>query len=259
MKKYKMLALDLDGTILHNEKVSEVVINAIKDAVSNGVKVVFATGRTHSHMGHVYKMLDFHEDADHLHISNNGTVIASATGKIFSVFEPIREDYITLVNKLEKDNVMFTVATALETYSNFLFKSVDYSDETTFTRVKDLTTLEGVTRLAAISDKETIEKAVDGLAFEWANSYTNYYDIWPIGVDKGVALTTLANHYNIDMNEVMAIGDSDNDLGMFKVAGFSLAMGQGSEMAKTLASDVAPSIHEDGVAWAIRKYILDLK
>ena len=80
----------------------------------------------------------------------------------------------------------------------------------------------------------------------------------PAGVDKGHALTWLANHLNIAQAEVMAIGDSNADIPMLKWAGVGVAMQNGSPEAKAAANWIAPPLAEDGAAVAIEKFVLHI-
>ncbi len=73
---------------------------------------------------------------------------------------------------------------------------------------------------------------------------------------SGVAL--LAQHLGITMEEVMAIGDNNNDLEMLQAVGWSVAMGQAPEAIKAVANAVTTSNAEDGVALAIERYALGL-
>jgi hydroxymethylpyrimidine pyrophosphatase-like HAD family hydrolase len=76
-------------------------------------------------------------------------------------------------------------------------------------------------------------------------------------VSKGQALATLAQYLEIPQQEVMAIGDQDNDIEMIAWAGLGVAMGNASAGAKAVAQVVAPPITEEGAAWAIEEYIFD--
>jgi hydroxymethylpyrimidine pyrophosphatase-like HAD family hydrolase len=76
------------------------------------------------------------------------------------------------------------------------------------------------------------------------------------GVSKGRALAILANHYNIAQDEVMAIGDQDNDIEMIAWAGLGIAMGNASAGARAVADYIAPPLTEEGAAWAIEHFIL---
>lgn len=70
-------------------------------------------------------------------------------------------------------------------------------------------------------------------------------------------LEKIAKYYNIERNEVMAIGDWDNDIPMIEYAGFGVAMGNASDGLKERADFITKSNEENGVAYALQKFILD--
>lgn len=76
------------------------------------------------------------------------------------------------------------------------------------------------------------------------------------GVSKGRALEKLAGHLGCTLENVMAMGDSDNDLSMLRMAGLGVAMGNAPDHIKKAAGAVTVSNEEDGVARAIEAYIL---
>jgi len=78
----------------------------------------------------------------------------------------------------------------------------------------------------------------------------------PAGVDKGCGLAWLANYYHIPADQVLAVGDNDNDVPMLQWAGLGVAVGNASPMARAAADWIAPSVAEDGAAVALEKYIL---
>lgn len=77
------------------------------------------------------------------------------------------------------------------------------------------------------------------------------------GVNKGKGLQMLAEKLGISMDETMAIGDSENDLDMLKMAGLGLAMENAADNIKAAADAVTLSNENNGVAYAIEKYILN--
>jgi Cof subfamily protein (haloacid dehalogenase superfamily) len=84
-----------------------------------------------------------------------------------------------------------------------------------------------------------------------------FLEITDGSVNKGVALAALAEHYGIDQSEVMAIGDSLNDLEMINYAGLGVAMGNARPEIQARADIITASNEEDGVAEAIERYVLD--
>jgi Cof subfamily protein (haloacid dehalogenase superfamily) len=79
----------------------------------------------------------------------------------------------------------------------------------------------------------------------------------PLGVSKGDALRRLATHLEVPREQVMAIGDQDNDIPMIVWAGVGVAMGNASHAVKDAADWVAPPLGEDGAAVAIERFVLD--
>jgi len=78
-----------------------------------------------------------------------------------------------------------------------------------------------------------------------------------VGADKGLALAVACRDLGIDPAEVVAIGDADNDMEMFRVAGGSFAMGQASDTVKAAAKAVTGSNDADGVAQAIERLLAE--
>ncbi len=82
-------------------------------------------------------------------------------------------------------------------------------------------------------------------------------ELIPPHISKGSALSIVANYYGISRQEVLAIGDQDNDVEMLAWAGLSVAMGNASDKAKAEADVIAPPVGRDGVSWAIQRFVLN--
>ena len=80
--------------------------------------------------------------------------------------------------------------------------------------------------------------------------------ILPIDADKGTALKFVAGKLEISLGQALAIGDNPNDMPMFAAAGASVAMGNAPPDVRAAATVVGPSNDEEGVAWAVRRYVL---
>lgn len=87
-------------------------------------------------------------------------------------------------------------------------------------------------------------------------SQTYYLDVTPEGTDKGYAVRRIATVLGVPIGEVAVIGDMANDLAMFDVAPYRIAMGNGIEALKALASFVTESNEDDGFAAAVERFIL---
>jgi Cof subfamily protein (haloacid dehalogenase superfamily) len=89
-----------------------------------------------------------------------------------------------------------------------------------------------------------------------ARSQPYYCDVIAPGIDKGRLVILLSRQLGIPQQEILVLGDMENDLEMFRVAGFSVAMGNASDAVKQVADAVTLSNEEDGLAAAIERYVL---
>lgn len=89
-----------------------------------------------------------------------------------------------------------------------------------------------------------------------ARSQPYYVDVTPPGTNKGRLIERLSQRLGISQDEIAVLGDMENDLEMFKRAGFSIAMGNAAPEVKAVASAVTLSNEEDGFAHAIEREIL---
>ena len=80
--------------------------------------------------------------------------------------------------------------------------------------------------------------------------------IFPLRADKGTALRLVAGKLDIPLGQVLAIGDNPNDMPMFAAAGTSVAMGNAPREVKDSATVVGPTNDDEGVAWAVRRFVL---
>lgn len=108
-------------------------------------------------------------------------------------------------------------------------------------------------RVARLADR--IGQALSGRAHV-ARSQPYYCDVIPPGIDKGRLVELLAERLGgVPRDEIMVLGDMDNDLEMFSKAGFAVAMGNASDTVKRSAQAVTLSNDEDGFAAAIERYV----
>lgn len=118
------------------------------------------------------------------------------------------------------------------------------------------------TKLMFFGDPPLVERELAHLAAHFGDglsvvrSDATLGELTAPGLSKGLALATLARHLGVAREHVMAIGDQDNDVPMLQWAGLGLAMGNAPSSVQEVADAVIPSVEDDGVAWAIREYIL---
>lgn len=108
----------------------------------------------------------------------------------------------------------------------------------------------------AAQDVRAFQTRFGSLGLRFVCFEPDKYDILRAGVDKSVGVTHLLEHLGIAWADTAVFGDSDNDACLFRCAGFSVAMGDGTEEIRGMASVVSAPAAQDGVARAVREYLL---
>ncbi len=283
-----LIAIDLDGTLINNQhEISTENINAIKQAQAQGHTVVIGTGRAYFDVQEIFKKT-------HLSlyiIGANGATAHSPSGTpILSVPMP-DEDSERIATWLEANNIYY------EVFCEHAIYTLDGSQDILFQEVKDLEHHVSKEEFQFINMHLKKQLSQSGYAFmnsfeEIFQAQEKIYNILAYsfinqkrlaGVDafkdekdltlvtsspfnfelehkeasKGNALTYLAKVLNLDLDQSLAIGDSENDISMFKVVSNSFAMDNASEDVKKHAKYVTSSNDENGVAKAIYQFITD--
>jgi Cof subfamily protein (haloacid dehalogenase superfamily) len=122
----------------------------------------------------------------------------------------------------------------------------------------DLSKIVGVSRdFDRLAECESAVKAALGETASASRSQRYYLDITPPGVDKGTVVDALGQRLNIPPQEIVTIGDMDNDVSMFRKSGFGIAVGNASEGARAAASVVCSRTNDsDAFAEAVDRFIL---
>lgn len=87
-------------------------------------------------------------------------------------------------------------------------------------------------------------------------SQTYNLDITARGADKGAAVRAIARHLDVPLSEILVIGDAENDVAMFRVAGFTVAMGNAETAVQQAADAVTGTNDRDGFAQAMDRFVL---
>lgn len=114
---------------------------------------------------------------------------------------------------------------------------------------------------AVDTDLSKIQKAKEEIAeidsIEVMSSTIRNFETMNKGITKGRAVERLASYYNISPEEIIGIGNNENDMPMLRYAGLGVAMGNAEEELKIMADYIAPTNDEDGVAAVIEKFVLN--
>lgn len=270
---YKIIAIDLDGTLLtKNKTISQENSKAIKEAYEAGIDVVICSGRIYKGAMIFARMLGLKSEI----ISCNGAIIRECTtgNTLFSKHIDV-EDSLKILNFLSNTDVYYH-AYVLDTmfakergYGTVFYENINMTMPEEH-RI-DIRSLDGFEELIMNEQKGVTKFVIASSDLQYlaevrqkincmadVSSMSSNFDNFEVvkkGVSKGDALKILCEMKGIKPEEVMAIGDNENDLSMFEFAGTSVAMGNSSEYIKSHADFVTLSNDESGVAHAIYKYV----
>jgi len=265
MKRIKLVAIDLDGSLLTSQDtITERTVQAVRDLISRGIILVVATGRMFCSAKKFALLFGPHTPV----IAYNGAWISYAQGELLS-HKPIPLDLARETLNFFKERDWY-----VQSYIDDVLYVRELNDKAiTYARHSDVTPVvagdklynpkkEPTKLLAVADDVSETERMRDEIKSHFndrlfvAISSPLYIDMGNPETNKGKALTFLAGHFEITRDEICVIGDSENDINMFEAAGISIAMGNAREEVKAKAIFVTASNDEDGVAVAIKDIII---
>ncbi|MHC1480345.1 sugar-phosphatase [Frateuria aurantia] len=268
----KLIAIDMDGTLLNPaHEITPRVRASVIAARERGIRIVLATGRPYTGVRPYLHELGL-DEGEHFCITSNGSVVQqAATGEIWvestlSHAEFVRFEGLAaqlgvhshaisqgLMITTNRDVSAHTVKDAYMTHTPLRIRQLDELPPAT--RYQKLMWVGEPARLdAAIA--RIPPGALDG--YTAVKSADDYFEILSKDAGKGPALKRLSERLGVEPAEIMAIGDHENDLSMFRFVGTAVAMGNAIDAVKAVARHVTRSNTHDGVAHAIESYVLNV-
>lgn len=265
---YKMIVLDLDDTLLREDQtISFRTKQALMAAQELGVKVVLASGRPTYGMKHIAEELSLPKYGSYILSFNGSKIINCQTSEeIFSSTLAV-DDVHNLYEISRREDVL------IHTYVE---DKIITEDENPFTTIEsELTGLpitivdnfvesisEPVVKVLMVDEPEKLKIVEAKLQGELSNKFSvmrskpYFLEFTERGVTKGTSLNQLIQRCGIKQEEVIAIGDSYNDLTMIEFAGLGVAMGNAPEDIKGIANYVTDTNMNDGVAKVVEEFVL---
>lgn len=268
--KYKLLVLDVDGTLLNDEReISKRTLAALLKVQQMGVRIVLASGRPTYGLMPLAKTLELGNYGGFVLSYNGCQIIKAQNGEI--LFERrINPEMLPYLEKKARkngfaiftyhDDTLITDSPDNEYIKNeALLNNLKIIREDEFSTAIDFAPC----KCMLVSDKE---KALIGLEQHWEkrlagtldafHSEPYFLEVVPCGVNKANTLGALLEHLGVTREEVIAVGDGVCDVTMLQLAGMGVAMGHSQDSVKVCADYVTASNEEDGVALAVEKLIL---
>ncbi|UOQ86439.1 Cof-type HAD-IIB family hydrolase [Gracilibacillus salinarum] len=284
----KLIATDLDGTLLNDlHEISKENIEAIQLAKENGVEVIVATGRSYNA---AKKPLESAGLSCPI-ICLNGAKVHNKAGEVLSTapldkgickviqqaceaqgiyfevftnqggFSKSRDQFIEVMVDINKSAFPNLDTDALRKRATDRFQEEEMIMTDDFETLFNRSDIEIYKVLAFSLEQKNLDKVANQLQGEQTLTITSSghsnLEFNDVNAQKGLALQTYAEQINVDLEEIMAIGDNYNDLSMLKMAGRGVAMGNADDDIKKACTHTTKSNLENGVGFAIKEMLAE--
>lgn len=273
MSDIRLIALDLDGTVFNDEKqITPRTLAAIRAAAARGADVIPATGRVASGVPEAFLAVP---GVRYALTSNGACVVELATGRrlVSLPFEASQADQIydlvsatggalgifiggkAYTDRFGANEGIAFMPPALRRYlrdSRIVVEDMHAVFRAHPNEVEKFS----ITYPTEAARDAAWKAVADRFSVEITSSIPKNLEINAPGVTKGSGLTTLAHTLGLTMDQVMACGDSGNDLAMLQAAGYGVAMGNAVPEVLAAARYVTDDNNHDGVARAIERFVL---
>ncbi|MEH7333023.1 Cof-type HAD-IIB family hydrolase [Neobacillus drentensis] len=280
------IAIDMDGTLLNGEnEISEENRMAIHYAMERGFEVVISTGRAYFDVQTICKKAGISPYI----IGTNGATIHLKDGKLLSSIPISKESVESILKWLDERDFYYEVFTDKAIYTlkkrrKHFYHEIQHLKSADLDKEQKKTAAEAESQFdqfgyVLVEDYPDILKQEEEVfnivacSFDQkklAEAWNRFDMIGELGVvssadhnieitnksaSKGNALEKLAFLMNVSLEKSMAIGDSNNDLSMFRKVGYSVAMGNAKDDIKAVCTTTTLKNDDDGVAHAIYQFI----
>ncbi|MGF7399955.1 Cof-type HAD-IIB family hydrolase [Thermoanaerobacterium thermosaccharolyticum] len=272
MCKYKMICLDIDGTLLNSHHKITRNTKKIIQKVTNSKQIILILVSARMPQG-IYFLLKELDIVQQPIICYNGALIVDEKKNF------LLQKYISISNVRQINSYAEAIGLHISLYKDDEWY-IDEMDEWV-RQESEITNVDPIIRdyndLFNIWEKENLgpnkilcmaqQQKIESLYTKIKESAlinnlsiypskSTYLEIMPINASKNFAIDLLCKRLNVKKSEVIAIGDNFNDIDMIKYAGLGIAMGNAPEQVKQFADYVTLTNDEDGVAEAIKKFVL---
>ena len=268
--EYKLMAVDMDGTILNSaKKISAAVRAAVDEATRRGKIVAYSTGRGTDEVAE-----HFAECPNIRYVNGEcGTLIFdAATNKIIARCVMPEAGFRQVIDLLAGGDYMSKVYIKGSAYADkskmhdidryqmhhvrtmhIAIPTADYLD---FLRANIGNTEKMVIYAKSEAEKAELKKILPTFGLTAVNASKTSVEVYGAAFNKATGLKLLCDYLQIDISEAIAIGDADNDREVMGAAGLAIAMGNAEDSIKKIARHIVSDNNHDGVAEAIYKYLL---
>lgn len=269
----KLVALDLDGTLLNPSlNITSTTIETLNKIMDRNVEVVICTGRTLSELPAEFKDMPKIK----YYITSNGAVIWDRHELKMIYDNPIpAPDVAELMHILYPYDMRIEVFAlgrvfiSQKCYDKFYEYGGENHDEFLLKTRTPVDDIEEFVRdfnqpvdkfnlfFRSVADRQQAWDDCVAYGFHVTSSFEQNMEVTATTANKGIALKSLVQRLQVSPHQIMAMGDNLNDMTMLRYVGHPIAMGNAVTEVKDLATYVTKPNSEDGVAYAIKKLLLE--
>lgn len=263
-----LIALDLDGTLTNERKeITPHTYDTLMRTQQMGARLCLASGRPPYGMRPLAEQLHMAEYGGLLVCYNGGHIEECATGRVLTeqtLCEELLPQLVAYQNEsgltlmTYHDDTIYT-----EQPQNTYVMQSSRNNKMRIQGVKNFIndTPRPINKCLMVGHPSLIPQWEERMATEMGNlmhilhSTPYFIELLPPGIDKGTALSIVLDHYGMQQSQLIAFGDSHNDIDMLRLAGIGVAMGNAEEEVKAAANHVTLTNEEDGIAVFLEKHI----
>ncbi|MDF7679571.1 sugar-phosphatase [Enterobacteriaceae bacterium ESL0689] len=267
----KLIAIDMDGTLLlPDHTISPAVKEAIAAARARGVNVVLTTGRPYTGVQNYLQELQMTGEGDYC-ITYNGALVQKAGDGSRVIQIPLNYQDYRYLEQLSRElechfhaldfNNLYTANRHISPYT--VHESFISTIPLVFCEAEKMDPDTQFLKVMMIDEPAILDHAIARIPAAVKEKYTVlksapfFLEILDKRASKGASVKLLSDALNIKPQEVMAIGDQENDISMIEFAGMGVAMENATPAVKACADFITYTNQQDGVAYAIDKFVLN--
>ncbi len=269
---YKLIATDLDGTLVTDDKnLTDRTIENVKKALKKNVKIMISSARAFYRLERYINELDLRRENQYTICFNGAMIVENITGKVLyskNLDKHEVNELISLGKQLNVPIMLYSksahraeaIPEVIQKNKNSKgmnlkienFNKIDFDKgENYIYKIVFMDKPEKIIGVRKNIPKEIIEK------YEVTSSVPEYIEFVKKGIKKSEAIKFIMDKCKIKQEEVIAIGDGENDIEMLRFAGLGVAMGNADDYVKENADYITSSNHDDGVGKVIERFILN--
>ena len=265
--RYKILALDIDGTLTTSDKI---ITKETKEAVirlqENGIKVIIASGRSEYGFRHIVDELEFVKFGSYVMSFNGGRIINCATGEI--VYDnPLALTYLPEIYEIAVENNLGIIGYENDCLisGNGIDKYQEYDAWACKMKLKEVENFpvyfkKPFNKCLLTGEPEHLREVLDNVRKRFEGrlniflSEEFFIEVLPDNVHKAAALESFIHKLGVDRKELICIGDGANDITMIEYAGMGVAMANSNPLLIDKADYITDSNDNNGVLKAIKRF-----